>query len=88
MTVREMLEALAQYPADAIVLIPGYEQHWDEADVAALKRARREDPGADWFNGDHVLCGGTEGAPAVVLASRRRPDFARAAGLLEAGEEP
>ncbi|MEI9479140.1 MAG: hypothetical protein WCO26_21560 [Deltaproteobacteria bacterium] len=50
MTVKELIEQLKQFPSKAPVLIPGYEDGWDEVFRIELKNVTRN-PKARWYNG-------------------------------------
>lgn len=80
MKVWQLLDALVRYDGDTEVLVPGYERDWDVLDVVLCERAERVRPDDDdsWYHGTHVTLG--EGAPHVLLASKRRPEFARGSG--------
>ncbi|MEI9478441.1 MAG: hypothetical protein WCO26_17965 [Deltaproteobacteria bacterium] len=50
MTVKELIELLKQFPSEAPVLIPGYEDGWDEVLRIELTNVTRNSK-ARWYNG-------------------------------------
>jgi hypothetical protein len=80
MKVTELIKRLAALDAEAEVLIPGYEIHWDALNVVRVKPAQFVEPGDHWWNGAYQVCGDGEGAQHVLLVSTRRESHARRDG--------
>lgn len=73
MTVKELRDALAELPADALVLVSGYEGDWDIAGKPALVTAYDHGEAAkkeEWWKGRYSddSYEGCEALQAVVIS--------------------
>jgi hypothetical protein len=80
-TVRELIATLQALDDDLIVLVPGYERHWDVLDVIRVENAILFDGAQEWDG----ACRSYEsakniGEPHVLLASKRRLTHASGMG--------
>jgi len=71
MKVRELITLLTQMPADADVVVKGYEGGVDDALHVALTRIRR-DVNKEWYYGRHEI-DETGDVQAVFIAGSTRP---------------
>jgi hypothetical protein len=70
--------ALGGVTLDTEILLPAHEQFWDALDTLRIKKARRKKTGDRDYVGEYRV--GDHGTSYVLLASSRRPDFAKGDG--------
>ncbi len=69
MTVNELIEQLKRYPADAPVVVHGYENGYDLV-TDILPKSIETETSITWYNGQ--CTDAEDGTPAVLICSERR----------------
>ena len=71
MTVEELIRKFGEFPADARMVVQGYEDGYDE--VSAMKEVRVAlNTDSEWYNGSYDDAGNAGGEPAVLIFSKDR----------------